>query len=384
MAELVPGSGGSSKWQMAQGALAAFVGDPGSGGLGIGLQFFPLAGPGTPCAAAADCGDGGGQAGICGQRQVCVGAGQPLASAPPCGPGLAPCAPGASCQAIGTCAVSGLACSNLGGACPGGRAGDSCRMEGTTCLSAVPACLPDAYARLAVAVADLPAGGPAVTRMLAQRRPGGVTPMAEAVTGTLTHLRARLEAMPRRRAALILATDGLPAGCSERDIPLVGDAIWTARNTAPAVPTYVIGVLDPADLDAGTAALTQLARAGGSGAPFILSPAGDLTQRLQAALAQIRGDALPCAYTIPRDRAGAIDFGRVNVALQTTTGAENIPYVASAQACDAARGGWYYDVDPASGTPTQVLVCPASCARIKGEASGQVALRFGCKTVVIE
>jgi len=265
----------------------------------------------------------------------------------------------------------------VGGPCPGGMAGDTCRMEGTTCLFAMPICMADAYGRLATAVADLPAGAPALIRMLAQRRPGGVTPMAEAVVGTLTHLRARLQAMPRRRAALILATDGLPAGCSDRDIPLVGDAIWTARNTAPEVPTYVIGVLDAADLEAGRAALTELARAGGSGAPFILTPAGDLTQRLQAALAQIRGDALPCAYTIPKDRAGAIDWGRVNVAWKTGSGTENIPYVARAQACDATRGGWYYDVDPASGTPTQVIVCPASCARIKGQASGEVTLRFG-------
>jgi hypothetical protein len=145
----------------------------------------------------------------------------------------------------------------------------------------------------------------------------------------------------------------------------------------------VIGLLDPADLETGRTALTELARAGGSGMPFILSPAGDLTQRLQEALDKIRGDALPCAYTIPKDRAGSIDFGKVNVAWKTGAAAENIPYVGGAQKCDATRGGWYYDVDPAGGTPTQVLVCPASCARIKGEA-GQVELRFGCKTVEIE
>jgi hypothetical protein len=248
----------------------------------------------------------------------------------------------------------------------------------------MPACAAEAYGQLAVAVADLPAGGPAVVRMLDMRRPGGVTPMAEAVTGTLGQLRARLGAMPRRRAALVLATDGLPSGCSERDIPLVGDAIWTARNTAPAVPTYVIGVLDPTDLEAGRAALTELAGAGGSGTPFILSPAGDLTQRLQAALSQIRGDALPCAYTIPRDRVAAIDFGKVNVAWKAGTATENIPYVGAVEKCDAARGGWYYDVDPAGGTPTQVLICPASCARLKGEANGQVEVRFGCKTIAIE
>src|SRR5204863_7497429 len=55
MADPVAGAG-RSKWQMAQEALASFVRDPGSAGLGLGLQFFPLVGAGTPCAAPTDCG----------------------------------------------------------------------------------------------------------------------------------------------------------------------------------------------------------------------------------------------------------------------------------------------------------------------------------------
>jgi hypothetical protein len=299
-----------------------------------------------------------------------------------CGPGTV-CPPGTTCQSLGTCALTGSPCANLGALCPGGMAGDTCRAESSTCLLTTPLCAPDRYAQLAVPIADLPGGAPALVRLLGMRRAAGVTPMSEAVVGTLMHLRARATAMPRRRVALVLATDGLPSGCSERDIPLVGDAIWAARNTAPAVPTYVIGVLDAADLDGGKAALAELARAGGSGEPFILTPAGDLTGRLLAALAQIRGDALPCEYTIPQG-SGPIDFDRVNVAWKTAGAAENFPYVGSPQRCDAARGGWYYDVEPTAGTPARVVLCPASCARIKSDTTAQVELRFGCKTVVIE
>ena len=50
-------------------------------------------------------------------------------------------------------------------------------------------------------------------RLLSMRRPGGTTPMAEAVIGTLTNLRDRVAAMPGRHAAMIVATDGLPGGC---------------------------------------------------------------------------------------------------------------------------------------------------------------------------
>jgi hypothetical protein len=383
MADPVAGAG-RSKWQMAQEAVYSFVRDPGSAGLGLGLQFFPLIGAGTPCGAPADCGAFEPQVGACGQRQLCLAPGRPADDAVACGPGALPCPPGTTCQAIGTCAVSGAACTNLGGACPGGGAGDSCRTEPTTCLVTTPVCTAESYAQLAVAIADLPGGAPALVRLLGMRRAGGVTPMAEAVVGTLTNLRARATAMPRRRAALILTTDGLPSGCSDRDIPVVGDAIWTARNTAPSIPTYVIGVLDAADLASGTSALTDLARAGGSGEPFILTPAGDLTQRLLASLAQIRGDALPCEYTIPQDKAATLDFDRVNVAWRTAAAAENFPYVATAQRCDATRGGWYYDVDPTAGTPTRVVLCPASCNRIKSDATAHVELRFGCKTIVIQ
>ena len=326
MADPVAGAA-RSKWEMAQEAISSFVRDPGSAGLGMGLQFFPLVGEGTPCTAATDCGFPTAQAGVCGQRQPA---------------------------------------------------------EPTTCLSFMPVCASDRYAQLAAAIVELPGGAPALTRLLSLRRPGGTTPMAEAVVGTLTHLRARAAAMPGRRGALILATDGLPGGCSDRDIPLVGDAIWTAHNTAPDVPTYVIGVLDDADLAGGTSALAELARAGGSGEPFILAPNTDLTQRLLAALARIRGAALPCAYAIPRERAGAIDFGKVNVAWKIGGAFQNLPYVARADRCDPTRGGWYYDADPAAGTPSQILLCPASCARLKSDAVTEVELRFGCKTVVIE
>src|SRR5205814_1654232 len=75
MADPVEGAG-RSKWQMAQEALSSFIRDPGSAGLGLGLQFFPLVGGGTPCAAATDCGYPGPQAGVCGQRQLCLAGGR--------------------------------------------------------------------------------------------------------------------------------------------------------------------------------------------------------------------------------------------------------------------------------------------------------------------
>ena len=53
--------GKTTKWAAVQKALVAFVNDPDSAGLGVGLQYFPLTQPGAPevCFASSECGTGG-------------------------------------------------------------------------------------------------------------------------------------------------------------------------------------------------------------------------------------------------------------------------------------------------------------------------------------
>jgi hypothetical protein len=46
-------------------------------------------------------------------------------------------------------------------------------------------------------------------------------------------------------------------------------------------------------------------------------------------------------------------------------------------------GGWYYDVAPATGVPTRVQVCEATCSRFKTDQGGKVDLVFGCGTQII-
>jgi hypothetical protein len=212
--------------------------------------------------------------------------------------------------------------------------------------------------------------------------------MGPAVEGALGHLGEHLAARPGRSGALVLATDGLPLGCGPADdIGSIGARLSAAAAARPAVPTYVIGVLptgqpDTADARAG---LAQLARAGGTGMPFLVSPAADLTQAFLAALDQIRGRALPCEFTIPRDRVAQLDFGKVNLRFLGSAGQEDVPYVGRPERCDPTRGGWYYDVEPAAGvSPSRVITCDATCRKLKADPRGRIDLRFGCKTVVIE
>lgn len=81
---------------------------------------------------------------------------------------------------------------------------------------------------------------------------------------------------------------------------------------------------------------------------------------------------------------GQLDYGKVNVRINGSAGAEDLVYVGRADRCDPTRGGWFYDVNPAAGTPTRVLVCEATCKRLRELRDVKVELRFGCKSRVIE
>jgi hypothetical protein len=380
--------GARTRWELVQDAIVAFLADPRSAGLGVGLQFFPSIGKGTPCTTPADCGYPGPNAiAACEQRQLCIGAGVSPAMAMGCGrfDPVFTCPTGTTCTALGSCSMTGRDCINVGAACPGGVAGNVCRMQPTTCGIAMPSCDPASYERLAVPIAALPGAQNALVRALGLRAPGADTPMEAAALGVIGHLIKHLGANPGRRAAMVIATDGLPAGCGTSGISVIGDALWSARNGSPPVSSYVIGVFTAAEAVAARRALDDLASAGGTGRALVVEPGANLTERLQEGLAEIRGQALPCEYTIPRDRVPSIDFGKVNVHFKGTSGEEDVPYVGRADRCHPMRGGWYYDADPAAGgTPTRVVVCPASCTRFKGDASARVELRFGCKTVIIE
>jgi hypothetical protein len=379
-------AGGKRKWQLAQEALVAFLADPGSAGLGVGLQLFP---PDGRCNSDADCGI---PFPLNLTDFACV---EPLACAPIAGalpascdfPGDRVCGTG-TCETLGRCSVSGGFCTGLGRPCAGTTPNDTCVSTGKSCqLSLAPeVCDANAFATPLVPFADLPGAAPALTYALGRAQPGGQTPTASAVAGALAHLRARLTAQPGRRVALVLITDGLPTSCGST-VAGVTNQVATASSGMPPISTYAIGVFGATDALAGRMALTDWAIHGGSGAPFVLSPADDLTQKLLEALNQIRGAALPCAYAIPRPTAmGNVDFNRLNLHYQPSAGGpgEDVVYVGSAAKCDPGAGGWYYDVPPETGTPTQVLTCDATCRKFKQDASAQVALRLGCKTRVIE
>jgi hypothetical protein len=116
----------------------------------------------------------------------------------------------------------------------------------------------------------------------------------------------------------------------------------------------------------------------------VVADSGDLDRRFLDVLNQIRSKEAACDFTIPTPKQGALAFDRVNVELQLAGTASPVLYVRDPARCDATRGGWHYDVDPAQGTPTRVILCDASCRQWKGDAGNRVAIRFGCQTRVID
>jgi Mg-chelatase subunit ChlD len=370
-------AGEKSKWRSVRDAIEAFMRDPQSAGLGVGLKTFPE--PLKPCTSDAEC--GGGKE-YCGRKGACAPPAKVADVEPACYNVSPLCIDGQPCTVFGLCALTGLRCAHPGQNCPGGMAGNTCvarprfctDMRGFTC----PATL---YQTPMVPIAELPGARMAMEQALATVVPEGGTTTTPAVKGALAHLRARLMAYPERKPVLVLATDGVPTLCEPNTVETAAAELSAAHAT---IPTHVIGVFTPAQLVKAQPALEQLATAGGTGAPFVVMAGADLTQKFIDAINQIRGATAGCEFTIPRPASGSIDYDKVNVRVTTAAGNEDLAYVGSADRCDPGKGGWYYDVDPKAGTPTRVLVCEATCRKVKITVGLSVGLRYGCKTIVIQ
>ena len=389
-------AGTRSKWSMAVEALQLFVRDPKSAGIGMGLQFFPHPPVPKECRVDMDCPPGGilGTPSTCQDQTFCVGSTTiPPSLAYRCNiTGPQPRCPGnGMCVRGGLCSMSKRDCAQTGMPCPGSPMGmnDVCMpvASGRVCGNrGGDSCeLPD-YERLIVPIAALPGNEMMMNGALTARMTAGTTPTAPAVQGALAHLRKHQMANPDRRVGLVLTTDGFPTSCSPTTPDGIAAFIRMAQMATPPINTYVIGVFSMAELMRARMTLDVWATAGGTGMPFVITAGDDLSARLQDALAQIRGSALPCEFMIPPARGGGkLDYGKVNLKFRGAMIPEEIvPYVERADRCDPMRGGWYYDVHPSMGTPTRVIACEASCRRFKADTMASVSLSVGCATEVIQ
>ncbi len=246
-------------------------------------------------------------------------------------------------------------------------------------------CRLDYYANPAVPIAPLPMNLIPVRTAIYGREVFLDTPTRPAMEGSLSYLRGYAMKNPDRRPVFLVITDGLPNGCGPGNtVDAIAEFLRGNLAGTPSITTYAIGVFGDMMRAPGEAALNAWAKAGGSDKPFVLSATEDLGQKLLDALNEVRGAALACQFLVPANMAG-IDFGKVNVRVQSTGGTEEVGYVRTVDRCDPVKGGWYYDVDPGAGTaPTRVIMCDATCKKYKPDASAKVDLLFGCKTRTID
>ncbi len=213
----------------------------------------------------------------------------------------------------------------------------------------------------------------------AQDPDGFGTPTYPALGGAILKGIQNAQNDPLTTQAVLLITDGNPQWPIQPP-PLCGgvnpDATESIAGLAragydfnPSVTTFVVGLEG-----VQTQFANAVAAAGGSGQAILISNT-NAAQELTQALKKIRGQALPCEYTLPEDVAqGTIAYDRVNVLLtEGAGGPETLP-----QSDDCGDGGsWRYD-DPSA--PTQILLCPAACERVKESYEAQLDILLGCKT----
>jgi hypothetical protein len=300
-------------------AVTAFVQQPDVAGVGMGIQYF-----GVPDALVQGC-------------------------------------PSHACAADTDC-TNGCTTCGPGGVCHGPTNPD------------IDSCDPVEYAWAEVPIQPLPGVGPAILTSMGMHAPGTNTPTSPALQGAIDYATAWAKAHPTHITVVALATDGEPSECdtSLQDIDAIAAAGYAGT---PSIKTFVVGV-GPA-----ISALDGIAAAGGTTAAFHVDLSTTATQELIDDLNQLHGAALACTYQIPAAPMGmTVDFTLVNVVLKPQKGGELvIPNVPDAAACPASGDAWYYD-DEAS--PTEIIMCPATCAAFSMDTGGEVDVALGCKTIL--
>ena len=214
----------------------------------------------------------------------------------------------------------------------------------------------------------LPDGAPFDAAIAAVDPPNEMgTPTTPALSGSIEYAQSLVD--EGKKAAIIMVTDGEPAGCSAEGNTIFAAAAM-AEEVADRVPVYVIGVgsaLEQLDL---------IADAGGTGSAFVVDiedPEQTRTALLEK-VRQIQDQQVSCDLTItPPPDGENLDPQKVNVHLSTEHGTRILGHN---QSC-ANDVGWRYDD---ADFPQVISLCKKSCALVQSSLDGGVEVAFGCET----
>jgi hypothetical protein len=370
-----------TKWQAVSAALASFVSDPESAGIGVGLQLFPLLHTDAPASCTTDQ--------QCGEFGPCLTRG----CWPPQQGVLSLCATDFDCGVIGGCVEVGQCANDTTYVC-NHEATDTCDMGLGACQVPASTCLmgddcrPASYATPAAAIAELPGAEAGLLDVIGSTEPDGLTPSGPALTGAIQQTREWALAHPERQVVAVLATDGIPTlqqngmVCEpitlQSEIDAVAQIAADGRAGTPSVSTFVIGVMGPNDIG-GPETLSAIATAGGTGDAFIVDTQGDVAAQFRDALDEIRGSQLSCDLLIPEPEVGKmLDYDQVNVTFDDGSGPQDLFKLDDRTECDTVENGWYYDPPPAQGAPERIVACPDTCAAFREVSVGSVQIKLGC------
>lgn len=230
-----------------------------------------------------------------------------------------------------------------------------------------------AYATPTVEIGNLADVGSQLAAAIDATPPGGLTPTLPALKGALQHAQQWAVGHPGRATSVVLVTDGFPTQCqSPVSISDIAAAASAARNSAPFVRTFVIGLAAGFNLD-------SIALAGGTNHAYLVDE-GNVSSSFAQTLTNISDSRIVCDYDLPPAPNSnlALDYDKVQLLYSPAAGAtEQVPRLESSLACGRnPNGGWFYDNPD---RPTRISVCACTCNRF---AAGRVDLRLGCAPYV--
>ena len=267
----------AGKWDAVVGAISDFVVLPESGGIGVGVNFFPV---------------------------------------PPTVPPPSACTSDPDCGAYGPC-LGAFGCASGG-------------------LLGTDSCVAEDYDDPPVPIAQLPGNASAVTSAIMGQGPtGNSTPTAPALEGAIDYAQGWAANNPGRLVLVVLATDGEPTGCNPNRVDTVAARAKEGFEQSPSVSTFVIGV------GSELTTLNLIAQEGGTDQALIVSGGPNTGQEFLDALNIVRGAVsckfqIPVPATGTPD-PGQVNIGWTPEGGEL----EVFPGVGSASNCQGGNGWYY-------------------------------------------
>lgn len=217
-------------------------------------------------------------------------------------------------------------------------------------------CVPSDYATSVVPWSALPS--PAFTSWVSGLVANNLTPTIPALQGAINACKTRLLSQPAHKCVVVFATDGEPTECDPNNNAKVELGAMSAAAYSAGIPIYAIGFPNLSAI--GADILAYVAQQGGTGSPTTVQTGA----QMNAALKSIQASVISCTFTKPAGTIAQVDYA--------PTSGPTLPLPQVLDSTQCAGDAWYFDNNA---TPTQILVCPATCNRFKTDPASKLDVK---------